>query len=123
MVIETYLNERRQLCYYLKLPDVRDDGFYRSMRSFNAFFNSLRSPKANRTAVRQFTYTPTEEIKFKKKYMKSVDWQNLKTFDSIWDFYEFIGYDYKARKYRSGEVMQRWNRNGSYFEVPKRKKV
>lgn len=119
LIIETYFNERKQNFYYLMLPNVTEDGFYRSVRSFNGFFNGTRDPKANVTEIRQFTCTYEYEIKFRKEFFKDVDWDNLKTFDSIWSFYEFIGYNYKTRKYASGEVLRVWN--GIHFVIPKRK--
>jgi hypothetical protein len=106
LIIETYFGENRQQnFYYLMLPDLQDKA-YRSSISFNAFFYSTRSPQSNVTNVRQFTASHESEIKYRKVFFKNVDWDNLKTFDSIWDFYKFIGYNYKTRKYESGERMR-----------------
>jgi hypothetical protein len=104
LVIETFFKETKQNFYYLMLPDVRDDGFYRAATSYNAFFNSIKKPKANVTDVRQFTSDDELGIEIRKKHEpRSIDWDNLQTFASIWEFYKFIGYDYKSRKYKSGE--------------------
>jgi hypothetical protein len=120
LVIETFFNDPRHCYYYLVLPDVGEDGFYRDTMSFSAFFQSCRNPRANVTEVRQFTYMAAYEIQFAKKYRANVDWDNLKTFESIWEFYDFIGYDRHARKYKSGEAMKRWD--GSRFVFTKRGK-
>jgi hypothetical protein len=98
------------------LPGVTEQGFYRAVSSFNAFFHSMRNPKANVTEIRQFT--SCQEIDIQKKFLPNVDWNNLKIFNSIWEFYDFIGYNYKTRKYKSGEINKVWN--GSYFIVPKK---
>lgn len=123
LVIETYFTKKEQNFYYLMLPDVGEDGFYRAVSSFNAFFNSMRNPKANVTAVRQFTADYEDDIHHRRDSVlyKDVDWDNLRTFDSIWDFYKFIGYDHKTRKYKSGEAKKVWN--GTHFVVPKKKGV
>jgi hypothetical protein len=120
LVIETFFAEVRQNFYYLMLPDVREDGFYRAVSSYNAFFNGMRNPKANVTEVRQFTSDHEIGIQVRKQFLKNVDWDNLRTFQSIWEFYDFIGYDHKARKYKSGEVMKVWN--GQHFVLPARRK-
>lgn len=120
LVTETYFNERKQNFYYVMLPDIGEDGFYRAVGSVNAFFNSLRNPKANVTEVRQFTHDHEDDAAIRKQFLKDVDWNNLRTFGSIWEFYDFIGYDYKTRTYRSGEVKKIFN--GSQFVMPKRKK-
>lgn len=117
LVIETFFGERKQNHYYLMLPKVRDKGFYRSVMSFNAFFNSTRRPKANVTEVRQFT--ADNHIDIQMEFNKNVDWDNLQTFESIWDFYKFIGYDYKTRKYASQETQKVFN--GRHFVIPKKK--
>lgn len=101
------------------LPDVTEQGFYRAVMSFSGFFQSTRNPKANVTEVRQFTVDDDDGILLRKKFIKDVDWNNLKCFASIWDFYKYIGYDYKTRKYNSGEKQKVWN--GSQFVVPKKK--
>jgi len=121
LIIETFYTKEEQNFYYLMLPDVRDHGFYRSTMSFNAFFNCIRNPHANVTEVRQFTSDHEDDIKHRKDSIlyKDVDWDNLKTFDSIWAFYDFIGYDRHKRKYKSGEVLKIWTDNG--FVLPKKK--
>lgn len=100
-IVETYLEIDRQNFYYLLLPDVREDGFYRQAMSFNAFFYSMRKPQANVTKDRQWTADDEAGIEIRKRYNRHVDWANLRTFDSIWAFYDFIGYDYKKRKHPS----------------------
>lgn len=102
------------------LPKGKENGFYRAVSSVNAFFNSMRNPKANVTEVRQFTADDEVGIEIRKKFLKDVDWDNLKTFKGIWDFYKFVGYDYKTRKYKSGETLKVWN--GEYFVTPSKKK-
>lgn len=120
LVIETYFSKNEQNFYYVILPETRENGFYRAVSSVNAFFNSIRNPKANVTAVRQFTADYEVEVQFRKKFFKNIDWDNLRTFDSIWEFYNFIGYDYKNRKYKSGETLKIWN--GKHFVTPSKKK-
>jgi hypothetical protein len=119
LIIETFFGKRRQNFYYLMLPGVREDGFYRAVMSFSAFFQSMRNPHANVTEVRQFTAHMEDEIEFRKRLFKDVDWERLRTFASIWEFYKFVGYDYKTRKYRSGETKKVFN--GRHFVVPKRR--
>ncbi len=123
LVIETFFKEEKQNFYYLILPDLKDDGFYRTIRSFSGFFQSVRNPHANVTEIRQFTYHDHREIEFKKdfyRFNKTIDWDNLKTFESLWSFYDFIGYNYKTRKYKSGEVLKSF-KNGRFI-LPKKRK-
>ncbi len=122
LVIETYFDRPDQNFYYLMVPDASEAGFYRSVRSLNAFFYSVRSPKANVTEVRQFTCDDEDgcAIRKKSKMYADVEWESLRTFPSIWAFYDFIGYDFRARKYASGERMKVWD--GNHFVVPKGRK-
>lgn len=118
LIIETFSSKKEQNLYYVMLPDVTEKGFYRAIGSFNAFFNSTRNPKANVTELRQFrAETDLEEGISFHKFWHNIDWDKLKTFASIWDFYKFIGYDYKTRSYQSGEKRKIWN--GKFFVVPK----
>lgn len=119
LVIETFFAKEEQNFYYLLMPKTSDNGYYRAASSFNAFFNSTRNPKANVTEVRQFTADIEEDIKHRKALFKDVDWDNLHIFENIWEFYDFIGWDRKARKYKSGETLKTWN--GTHFIVPRGK--
>jgi hypothetical protein len=123
LVIETYFDRDEQNFYYLMVPDVSEAHFYRSVRSLNAFFHSVRSPRANVTEVRQFTCDDEGDcaLRKKSKMYADVEWETLRTFPTIWAFYEFIGYDHKARRYASGERMKAWD--GDHEVVPKRRRV
>lgn len=110
LITETYLGDsKEQNFYYLMLPDVSEPGFYRATTSFNAFFNSRKKPRPNVTNVRQFTACPDDEIVLRKLMFRDagVDWDNLRVFRSIWEFYNFIKYDYKTRQYTSKEKLTR----------------
>lgn len=123
LVIETYFDRDEQNFYYLMVPDVSEPHFYRSVRALNAFFYSTRSPKANVTEVRQFTHDDEGGLVVRKrsKMYADVDWKRLPVFLSVWSFFEFIGYDHRARRYASGERMRVWD--GNRFVVPKRRKA
>lgn len=121
LVIETFFGERKQNFYYLMMPAPSESGFYRDTRSFNAFFNSTRNPKANVTETRQFTWEDEFGIQIRKDsgFRKDIDWDGLKTFAGVGEFFEAIGYDPKARRYASGEAMKSWSNGGYVLRKPR----
>ena len=116
LVIETYLEKEEQNYYWLCLPQVSENGFYRQATSFNGFFNSTSYRRPNVTEVRQFTYDFD-----RRHFLKGIDWDNLPVFETIHKFFEHIGYDYKTRKYRSGERMKIWDGEKFVLPNPRRK--
>jgi hypothetical protein len=93
---ECDLNPDKYVCYHaFNLPNVSEPGFYRSVGSFNAFFNS---GKKGRHWTKHKLYHQMDDISLgwhKKCYI------NLETIEhkDIWEFYKYIGYDYKRKKY------------------------
>lgn len=118
LVTQTRFTPNRQTFFWVSMPEVREPGFYRAAVSFNAFFNSMRNPKANVTEVRQFTADLEDDAAVRMKFRPDVGWDQLRTFASIWEFYRFVGYDHRRRRYNSGERMKWWD--GRRFVLPGR---
>lgn len=107
--------------YFLNVPDPGEPGFYREVRSLNAFFFSSRNPRTNVTESRQFTAGDQIEIDIKKKSkFFAIDWDNIPVFKSIGEFFKYISYDPKTRIYKSGERLQIWV-DGEGFKIPKKR--
>lgn len=112
-VLETFFDDRPQRVYKLTTPGVSEPGFYRQAVSLGGFFFSTRSPKANVTEVRQFTYHSEGEP------MWLPDVPPIEINGGIPQFFEVIGYNPKTRKYASGERNKRLkftSDGGAYHE-------
>jgi len=101
-------------CYLLHVPDFNEPGFYRQVGSLNCFFYGRKkrvkpgevihtgnvhlfknnhSPDGHMFALHaEFEY---DDKRSKLWIGETVE----KTFESIWEFYQYIGYDYKTRKW------------------------
>jgi hypothetical protein len=92
-VRETHLNGGGTHCYHrFVLPAVTENGFYRTIRSFSAFFHSNK--KRNWTAKRLFSaHRQDEPITFFDPTLPMIQ------HESLWDFYNYIGYDKKTKKF------------------------
>lgn len=80
--------------HVLNTPDFGEPGFYRQATSLNAFFFSDKMRNQSPEAL--FVCHPWHE--FESCYC-GFDYKVSRTFDSIWEFYKFIGYDYKSKRY------------------------
>lgn len=86
--------------YVFRLPDVGEPGFYRQVVSYNAFFNSVSC--RNWTNRRLFVARrPGGD--WAAKYDEVPD--DAIVCADIWDFYERIGFDYRRKRYRTGEII------------------
>lgn len=100
--------------YALQMPEPDEKGFYVQSVSFNAFFHSLK--KHNYDEKNGLFYYSIGwddylfELGFKRdpeleKALASLTaeyktfFEEAIEFNSIWDFYKHIGYDYKTKKY------------------------
>ncbi len=110
-ILETFFNGTHQNIYELKTPDFNEPNFYRQSMAKNAFFWSMRNPIAHSTEVRQFTYHQRKDEIFLHQLLTPI----LKTFHGIKEFFEYIGYDPKTRKYSSGEKMRVWDKKLSRY--------
>jgi hypothetical protein len=100
--------------HVLWLPFVTETGFYRQVTSFNAFFHSGKLKKHGPNWSPEFLYRELDWEEFEiecntwrehaGKYdldPDACDWRKLPTTEhqSIWEFYEAIGYDYKSKRW------------------------
>lgn len=101
--------------HVLNLPTVTEKEFYRQTTSFNAFFNGkpkgnrLHGPNQNSTTLynaKQWTEFESDwerQIKlFTEKKLKGFPDDRLLPrveHQSIWNFYQEIGYDYKKKRW------------------------
>jgi len=100
LIIEIDLTQGcKHKAYHLFGLNVAGSDYYKSATSFNAFFHGQTSSKAkyqdrNRNKTRLFS---EHDFDFADMYMNDdTPCVNHKT---IWDFYKYIGYDYKTKKY------------------------
>lgn len=101
-ILETKLDGTyAQRIILLHKPEVTDPGFYRQTVTMNGFFHGERA-RCNRTEARQWTRHSMNELSWyeKRPYPK------LRVAD-IYEFFEMIGFDRKAKVYASGERIVR----------------
>ena len=115
--------------YKLNLPEYGEPDFYRQARSFNAFFHTWNKKLSNaikkhgmyskQVSAAKPNHTPDgfllmarPEPDFEMEKAVSVkcgadqskvdaSHRVVEEFPSIWAFYDYIGFDYKTRKYRT----------------------
>ncbi|AKF13272.1 hypothetical protein PHIN3_5 [Sinorhizobium phage phiN3] len=102
-VIETSFQSRFQRKIYFERPDPTEKGFYRTTTILSGFFHG-RGARANVTEKRQFTYHGINEDDL---YTYTTD--PSITVDGLHGFFAEIGYDYRTKKYASGERIKKWN--------------
>lgn len=101
--IDTKINKEIEV-YQMNMPSwVEDDkGSYRQTTSFNAFFKGKR--RKNRIGDILLAPNWLEDYEFERNLMVECganpkEYIPKETFSSIWEFYKYIGYDYKKKKY------------------------
>jgi hypothetical protein len=85
------------ICYFLVDIDGGKTFDYRARVSINAFF-SLRGSVKNRRV--------NGDLRYAEREPSEISWMGLKDsdaikVDSVWEFYELIGYNYKTKKYKN----------------------
>ena len=99
-----------QTVYEFLHPQVSDPGHYRMTTSLNAFFHSQNNRK-NITVHRQFSlHHSFKELKY--ALVRDVP---IITLPSLYDFFDYVGYDRKTKKYASGERIKKWSDAKSRF--------
>lgn len=114
----------REIWYLYRQPDVYEKGFYREVGSLNCFFHGGRTRKNkdhrthtynNWTNKRFFTLKDEWEHQnaidiaamFKEKHGVNLavppPIDQMRVFENLYEFYDFIGYDYKAKRYLDPE--------------------
>lgn len=101
--LETRFDCHQQTKIYFERPDVSEPGFYRTTTILSGFFHG-RGARANVTELRQFTIHQIEEDEFYQFATHHI------TVDGLHGFFAEIGYDYKTKKYASGERIKKWNK-------------
>ena len=102
MEIDPKTYERKY--YTFRHPWPTEEGFYRSAVSINAFFFTRKSTTPHTTNKRTFSLARPDEYRYDEIIENS-----QQHFDSVFEFYKHIGYDYKKRKYSDPEEkMKRW---------------
>lgn len=96
----------RNAIYTLFLPDVSEKDFYKQTKSLNAFFHNPKKKRNWSPDGRLFTLLTLEEYEIDKeineKYLKLYDIKYTQhsgiTFNGIYEFYNYIGYNGKTKK-------------------------
>lgn len=105
----------------LNMPNYYDKGWYIQVGSFSAFFHSYKphlirnqdqdllyhatryeERKGSHEHFRGFYDAKPKLVKIKEFYDKPFEdtLDVIATVDSIWEFYDFINFDYKAKRYK-----------------------
>jgi hypothetical protein len=85
------------------LPDYDEKDHYRTVGSYNAFFYGKH--RNNVTESRQFTgHAEIEEEQY-----NFPNQSEPVTVGTLYDFFDFIGFDNKTKRYLSGERILKWN--------------
>lgn len=93
-------DELRQKVYTLNTPNVGESDFYRQTVSLNAFFYSVKGRNISPSDILYVCEMWSEFEQRQERHAKhGIEYEMTDVFDSIWDFYKFIGYDYKKKKY------------------------
>jgi hypothetical protein len=97
----TLLNGSEHLAAFLvNTPKIGEDGFYRQGLSIDAFRNNQHR---RRELKKYWFYVDFERDQHGNlgniKYHKEIGVDVINLFTCVWDFYTFIGYDYKTKKY------------------------
>jgi hypothetical protein len=98
--IDLKRNVEMELMAFMQ-PNYGEEGFYRQVGSFNAFFKSAK----RRNTHDGFLYYPQDEEDYNfefglmRKLGANPKGKTCITHPSIWEFYKAIGYDYKTKKY------------------------
>jgi len=80
------------------LPQIKDPGFYRTMISYSAFFESCKS--RNRSKNYLYYQTDFRDGDLRGEYEKHRDSQlPVVEYKSLLDFFEGIGYDRATKRY------------------------
>lgn len=92
----------------INMPDIGEPGFYQQSVSFSSFFHGIKKRNWNGDLLYSID-TWDEFMKFRigmdeRLHDRHPDLPEIYkftdiVFDSIWDFYKFIGWDYKKKKY------------------------
>lgn len=87
--------------YVLNTPLPGEDGFYRQTTSLSAFFYSLK----RRNETKDVVWLCESWSEFERRQKLDAKWGiahkiSDHVFNSIWEFYEFIRYDCKTKKWR-----------------------
>ncbi len=99
-----------QTVYEFLHPQASDQGHYRMTTALNAFFYSQNHRK-NITVIRQFSlHHSFEELKY--TLVSNVP---IITLPSLYDFFEYVGYDRATKTYASGERIKKWSNAKSRF--------
>jgi len=91
--------------FILNTPDFGEPDFYRQTTSLNAFFYSTKGRNVSPDGV-LYNCELWSDFESRQESLRKhgMEYEVTETFDSIWDFYKFIGYDYRRKKYgRKGD--------------------
>jgi hypothetical protein len=109
---ETRKNGNGNMAYSLLMPSFNEPGFYRQTVSLNAFFNGTKKRNWKDWETNGTLYTCVTWAEFlmdqetwasfcaEKHLDIAFHWPYCNTeFNGIWNFYKYIGYDYKTKKW------------------------
>jgi len=100
-----WINGERTALHIIRMPDITDKGFYRSAVSQEYFIERetrnwyenyyLKNKVCSKRVSVAYSYDSPSQIKLCR------DIENLPIFEhkSIWEFYDYIGYNRKTKKF------------------------
>ena len=87
--------------HVVRQPNVGEKGFYRAAISMGAWDEREVKNYVDKFYTKRKPCPRHWSVKYETKYMHPLDYQNIPIIehDTLWDFYKYVGYDYKTQKY------------------------
>ncbi len=87
--------------HVVRVPTVGEKGFYRSAISIGAWDEREVKNYVEKFYMKRKPCPRHWSVKRETKYMHPLDYQNVPIVEheTLWDFYKYVGYDYKTQKY------------------------
>ena len=97
----TLLNESEHIAaFFVKTPNVSEDGSYRQGLSIDAFRNNQHK---RRESKKYWFYVDFERNQHHNlgniEFHKKIGIKVVNSFNSVWEFYDYIGFNYKKKVY------------------------
>lgn len=103
-----YVEDRTMFVYHINISDKdRRGGWYRQLTSIETlvskigkrWYNNFYLKSKDKRVFNRYDWEDGQSWLRINKYLEETDKYNIvnRYFDSVWDFYEYIGYDYKNK--------------------------
>lgn len=104
-VIIEYAYEPCIAVHVVRMPDVSEKGFYRAAVSISAWEEREVKNYVDRFYTKRKPCPRHWSVERDTNHMHPLDYQNVPIVEheTLWDFYKYIGYDYKTQKYALGK--------------------